>query len=111
RTSERLEIMRGSNITMARVRGSKKGVNSSRGPGFTLIELLVVIGIISILASMLLPALQGGKQKARMAQCLSNLRQIGTGVAMYVHDHNDSFPPLVILTTNGEGFTTWKVIG
>lgn len=60
---------------------------------FTLIELLVVIAVIGILSSMILPALARGKQKARVTQCLSNLRQIGIGVQMFVHDNNDTFPP------------------
>lgn len=59
---------------------------------FTLIELLVVISIMSVLASMMLPGLNRGKQKAVIIRCLSNLRQIGIGVQLYVDDYDSKFP-------------------
>jgi prepilin-type N-terminal cleavage/methylation domain-containing protein/prepilin-type processing-associated H-X9-DG protein len=59
---------------------------------FTLIELLTVISIISILAALLLPTLGKARKRAKLTQCMSNLKQIGTSFASYMIDYNDVFP-------------------
>ena len=59
---------------------------------FTLIELLIVIGIIAILASMLLPALNKARGAAKRIACVSNFKQIGTQFHAYVDDNKGSVP-------------------
>jgi prepilin-type N-terminal cleavage/methylation domain-containing protein/prepilin-type processing-associated H-X9-DG protein len=60
---------------------------------FTLIELLVVIAIIAILAAILFPVFAQAKEAAKKTACLSNNKQIGTALAMYMGDHEDVYPP------------------
>jgi prepilin-type N-terminal cleavage/methylation domain-containing protein/prepilin-type processing-associated H-X9-DG protein len=59
-----------------------------RQGGFTLIELLVVIAIIAVLAAILFPVFARSREAARAAQCRSNLRQLGTALALYREDYD-----------------------
>ena len=61
----------------------------NRSRAFTLIELLVAIAIISILAAILFPVFAQAREKARSIACLSNMKQIGLGVQMYIQDNDD----------------------
>jgi len=58
---------------------------------FTLIELLVVIAIIAILAAILFPVFAKAREKARQSACLSNMKQIGTAMMMYVQDYDETY--------------------
>jgi prepilin-type N-terminal cleavage/methylation domain-containing protein/prepilin-type processing-associated H-X9-DG protein len=74
--------------------------------GFTLVELLVVIGIIGVLISLLLPALNHARQQAKRTACLSNLRQLTMAWAMYADEHNGR-----IISSDTADVTTWVLSG
>lgn len=63
-----------------------------RSRAFTLIELLVVIAIIAILAAILFPVFAQAKMAAKKTSALSNVKQLGTSVQIYIADQDDTFP-------------------
>jgi len=75
-----------------------------RRKGFTLVELLVVIAIIALLVSILMPALGRARELAKRVQCASQLRGIGTAMAMYHNDYNEMYPKPWNENPNGLGF-------
>ena len=61
-----------------------------------MIELLVVIAIIAILAAILFPVFARARENARRSSCMSNLKQIGLGMMMYVQDYDERFPLAIV---------------
>lgn len=73
--------------------GSYKIILADRNrSGFSLVELLVVITILAIMASIAFPVLVKAKQRAQIAECLSNMQQIGTALRVYIDEYNGRFP-------------------
>lgn len=66
-----------------------------RKRAFTLIELLVVIAIISILATILIPALSQAREMAKQVKCTGNLHVLGSAMAMYASDENGQYPDIL----------------
>ena len=77
-----------------------------KSAGFTLIELLVVIAIIAILAAILFPVFAQVRSRGWQTACLSNLRQIGSALSMYVQDYDEHLPNCCSM---GRAYTwTWQ---
>jgi prepilin-type N-terminal cleavage/methylation domain-containing protein/prepilin-type processing-associated H-X9-DG protein len=70
----------------------QRGNGRAELKGFTLIELLVVIAIIAILAAILFPVFAQAKEAAKRTACLSNAKEIGLGVQIYLNDYDDTTP-------------------
>lgn len=87
-------------MTQHKVRTSKKA--------FTLIELLVVVAIISILAAILFPVFARARENARRASCMSNMKQIGLGIMMYVQDYDEKYPRTYFSTSGS--YATWPYL-
>jgi prepilin-type N-terminal cleavage/methylation domain-containing protein/prepilin-type processing-associated H-X9-DG protein len=67
-------------------------MNKYRPRGFTLVELLVVVAVVGLLVGLLLPAVQASREQARIANCASNLRQLGLAMIRYADLHAGHWP-------------------
>jgi len=63
-----------------------------KNSGFTLIELLVVLAIVGVLFSILMPAIAGTKERARIVSCMNNMKQLALAAFMYADDNGEAIP-------------------
>ncbi len=78
-----------------------------RTGGFTLVELLVVMAIIAILVSLLMPAVNTGRETARRSSCANNIRQLGVALNNY-HQSHRTFPPSIWVAKGENPLTTTR---
>ena len=73
---------------------------AGRAAAFTLVELLIVIAIIAILAALLFPVLSAARARGQTAECINNMKQLGTCWVMYANDNKDQVVPNWLLASN-----------
>ncbi len=103
--------MHTSEITMRSTRSSRRATKARTKRGFTLVELLVVIGIIAVLVSLLLPALNKARRSAVALSCISNMRQVYMEMRMYANQNSDRVPIGYNYADKRLGANTWMATG